>query len=97
MSKNISAENEDFMPVSMPLTLEPGETVKCQHITLINDQTVEQIESFMVTLSRPPDLDPRIRLSLAQAEIFITDSDGKKFPLNIEPLPYSNNIISLWL
>ena len=45
--------------------------------SIINDDdTVEDTESFDVTLTRPNGLDPRVTLRDTSATITITDSDG---------------------
>ena len=48
----------------------------CVNLTVENDVTLEETESFEVTLQRTPDLDERIILTPATAEISIIDDDG---------------------
>ena len=71
----IVGSTDDFILLSEMLNFEVGETLKCQQITLINDQIPENTERFTVSLSRTSDLDPRIRISPQEAEIVVTDSD----------------------
>ena len=53
----------------------------CVDITIHDDLTVEDVESFSVTLERTPGLDMRITLDQVEAEIEITDDDGEEFTL----------------
>ena len=46
-------------------------------INIRNDSFVEQTETFIVTLERPPDLDDSVSLSPTQAVIEIIDDDGE--------------------
>lgn len=46
-----SAGNDDFIPVTGNLTFEAGETVKTLRIPILDDQLVEYMEQFYVSLS----------------------------------------------
>ena len=65
----------------MLFNFDVGETVKCQQITFINDMMPENAERLKVVLSRTPHLDPRISISTHEAEVIITDFDGKRMEL----------------
>ena len=48
----------------------------CVNLTVENDGTLEETETFQVTLERTPGLDHRIILAPVTAEINIIDDDG---------------------
>ena len=47
----------------------------CINIPIVDDSIVETAESFFYSLSRPPTLDSRITLGLANGVIEIVDND----------------------
>ena len=49
----------------------------CTDINIRDDNIVEQVESFIVTLEGPPDLDDRVSLSPTQGVITIISDDGE--------------------
>ena len=53
------------------------ETRHCVNVTIVNDNELEEIESFEVTLERTPNLDSRIILAPVIATITIGDDDGR--------------------
>ena len=48
----------------------------CGNVTIVDDDVVEQNESFSVTLKKTPDLDDRITLTRVNGMIHIIDNDG---------------------
>ena len=62
--------------MSTAVTFQPGDTSQCVTISINDDDTVEDTESFDVTLTKPNGLDPRVTLRDTSATITITDSDG---------------------
>ena len=51
--------NRDFDPVNVIETVEPCQQLTCVTVTIVNDQTVEEDEYFIVELDS---LHPRIKL-----------------------------------
>ena len=51
----------------------------CLHIPIIDDRTVELIETFNVVLQRTEGLDARIILEDTIKEVAIIDDDGEYF------------------
>ena len=45
-------------------------------MTIVDDEVLENVESFTVTLERTPGLDMRIALNPVNGRIEITDNDG---------------------
>ena len=75
---------EDYVSVDTLLTFEANTVESCVDITIVDDKALEQVESFIVTLERPPDLHDRITLNPTQGKISITDDDGEfKITINI--------------
>ena len=62
--------------MSTAVTFQPGDTNQCVTVSINDDDTVEDTESFAVTLTKPNGLDPRVALRDTSATISITDSDG---------------------
>ena len=58
----------------------------CANLTVENDGTLEEMESFEVTLERTPGLDHRIILAPVTAEINIIDDDGMPSCMLIQTL-----------
>ena len=55
-----------------------GERKDCYSITIYNDDTQENTETFTVTLNRTSGLDPRIKLEDIVADVSILDADSKR-------------------
>ena len=53
----------------------------CVNMTIINDEILEDNETFEVTLEPNPDLDSRILLAPITAEINIIDDDCKLYTM----------------
>ncbi len=51
--QNTAGNNTDFVPTSGPLTFAPGEVSKTVSVSILNNATVEAIESFYLGLSSP--------------------------------------------
>ena len=49
---------------------------RCYNLNIVDDVTVENVESFNVSLERTSDLDSRITLDLVNAVVEIIDNDG---------------------
>ena len=62
--------------MSTAVTFQPDNTSQCVTVSINDDDTVEDTESFAVTLTKPNGLDPRATLRDTSATITITDSDG---------------------
>ena len=67
--------NRDYLDLSAVITFEDCETIKCQQLVLIDDESVEETETLSIVLSSSPDLDPIIRLNVTETRVFITDDD----------------------
>ena len=67
----------------MNLLFEACETRHCVNVSIVNDEELEQTESFAVTLKRTPGLDYRIILTPANTMVYITDDESKIVPLVI--------------
>ena len=52
-------------------------TKQCVDVVIVDDDVLENVESFHVTLGRTPGLDTRIRLSLVDGIINIIDDGGE--------------------
>ena len=68
---------EDYESVDTVLTFGTNSAESCVDINIADDSVVEQLELFIVTLERPPDLDDRVSLSLTQGVIVIINDDGE--------------------
>ena len=66
----------DYGNLSTIVMFEECDTQQCVDITIVDDEVLENVESFFVNLSRSPGLDSRIRLNPTGAEIEIIDNDG---------------------
>ena len=67
----------DYETLSTTLMFAACETRCCVDVAIVDDMTVESIETFAVTLERTSDLDSRITLNPVDGEIEITDNDCK--------------------
>ena len=66
----------DYEALSTNLTFDMCELRRCENVTIMDDNVVEQNESFIVTLGRTPGWDDRIALTTVTGMIQITDNDG---------------------
>ena len=74
----VSTGQRDFSSVRRGrINFSIGERRDCCSITIYNDDTQENTETFTVTLNRASGLDPRIRLEDTVAVVYILDSDSK--------------------
>ena len=64
------------MPLNVSLRFASCATRRCVNVTILSDFTDEQDENFFYSLSRTPDLHPRIELTPVDGEIMIVDDDG---------------------
>ena len=69
----------DYDTVSSILTFAACETRQCEDVPIMEDMTLEMIESFIVTLERTSNLNNRITLTAVDGEINILDNDGCKY------------------
>ncbi|ETW92157.1 MAG: hypothetical protein ETSY2_54335 [Candidatus Entotheonella gemina] len=69
----------DYGAVSTVVMFDECETQSCNPILIVDDDVLENVESFNVTLERTPGLDVRITLDPVDGEIEITDNDGRFF------------------
>ena len=53
----------------------------CENVAIVDDEVVENEESFFVTLEDTPDLNSRIHLTPTSGEIEITDGDSMPFTM----------------
>ena len=65
----------DYGFLDVPLPFDACDRRSCVNITITDDEVLENLELFSVTLRRNG-LDPRISLDPTVAEIQITDNDG---------------------
>ena len=49
------------------------------NVSIVDDTVLENVESFVVTLERVPELDSRITLDPVEGFVEITDNDGMYF------------------
>ena len=66
----------DYVALSTILIFAPCETQRCVDVAIVDDMIAEQMESFVVTLQRTPDLDSRITFNRAAGAIEIINNDG---------------------
>ena len=71
----------DYIGMSTTLSFPACGRKQCVDVTIVDDEAEETIESFDVTLERPPGLDMRISLDPVDGVIYITDNDKGKFYL----------------
>ena len=69
----------DFHTISTNVTFGACETRHCVEVTIVNDDELENTESFVVTLERTSNLDRRIILAPANTRVNINDDDGRYF------------------
>ena len=66
----------DYIGLSTIFSFPTCETKQCVNVTIVDDDVLENVKSFSVTLERTPGLDMRITLDPVDREIEITDDDG---------------------
>ena len=68
---------DDFESVDIILPFGANTPKLCVPISIKNDDVVEQIESFYVTLERTPGLDDSVLLGPTQQVVTIVNDDGE--------------------
>ena len=71
----IADAHDDYGPLNALLTFETNEKEICVSVKIQDDLALEQVELFLVTLERTPDLDDRVILNNTQEIITIFDDD----------------------
>ena len=61
----------DFGSLSTILTFDACVTRRCVNVTIVDDELLESLESFSVTLQRTSTLDSRITLAPTSGRIYI--------------------------
>ena len=69
----------DYIDLSTILSFPACGTKQCVDVTIVNDEVLENVESFNVTLERTPGLDMRIILDPVDGVVEIIDDDGLFF------------------
>ena len=69
----------DYIGLSTILNFPACETKQCVNVTIVDDDVLENVESFDVTLERTPGLDMRITLDPVDGVVEITDDEGLFF------------------
>ena len=74
--------DEDFVPVNetariVTFSRNDLRLRKCLRVTIVDDYSVEKIESFSISLERFGNLDERIRISPDRGTVTIEDDDGE--------------------
>ena len=81
----------DYGAVSTILMFAACDTRQCVDVSIVDDETLELTETFIVTLDRTPALGNRIALKPVDGVIDILDNDGCKY----DYFDFSNLEISL--
>ena len=68
---------DDYTAVNTNLVFEPMENEKCVLIFITDDETLEQQESFSVTIEKPLKLHDLVQIGVSSREIVIGNDDGK--------------------
>ena len=74
----------DYGAVSTTLMFAACETRQCVKVQIVDDETLEMTESFIVTLDRTPALDTRITLNPVDGDIVILENEGRKYELDVQ-------------
>ena len=69
-------EDNDYVPESTLLFFSPYVTERCVSITIIDDERLEQVEGFSVTLESADDLNGRVVLVDSSKTIIVANDDG---------------------
>ena len=72
-----SVAPDDYGTVDVVLSFGACERRRCTNVSIVDDAQLEETESLSVTLTRINQLDDRITLNPMDANIIITDNDGK--------------------
>ena len=64
--------------MSTTLMFAACETRQCDYISIVDDATLEMMESFSVTLERTSDLNSRITLNPVDGKMNVFDDDDRK-------------------
>ena len=67
----------DYGSISETLTFVECDRRQCMDVSIIDDEELENTESFSVLLTETPGLDVRITLDPVEAEIEIIDNDSE--------------------
>ena len=68
---------DDFVPQNRILRFSANQRKLCVTVIIIDDLAVEQRESFIISLERPPDLHNRISISPDRGDVVIPNDDGE--------------------
>ena len=68
---------DDYCAVDTVVRFGANTREQCVDISIRDDDVVEQTESFIVTLERPPDLNDSVSLSPTKQTITIINDDGE--------------------
>ena len=74
-----TAASLDYSALSVILSFNECEEKSCANATILDDEILENLETFNVTLARTVGLDSRITLDPVHGVIEITDNDGEYF------------------
>ena len=67
----------DYGNISTILMFDSCDKKSCVNISIVDDDVIEDTESFSVLLAETPGLDVRITLDPVEAEIEIIDNDSE--------------------
>ena len=67
----------DYGNISTILMFDSCDKKSCVNISIVDDDVIEDTESFSVLLTETPGLDVRITLDPVEAEIEIIDNDSE--------------------
>ena len=70
--------------MSTTLMFAACDTRQCVNVQIVDDETLEMTESFIVTLDRTPALDTRITLNPVDGDIVILENEGRKYELDVQ-------------
>ena len=66
----------DYVDFHTILSFDSCQRRSCVNVSIVDDGTLELMESFSITLERTPGLDDRIDLDPVDGVVEITDNDG---------------------
>ena len=72
-----AVEIDDYIPQNRQLSFSANQNKLCHHVLFNDDETVEQRESFSLTLERTPHLHERVTVCEEPAEVVIPNNDGE--------------------
>ena len=76
----------DYGAVSTILMFAACDTRQCMDVPIVDDETLELTEIFIVTLERAPALENRITLNPVDGDIEILDNDSRKYGIMIRSI-----------